>query len=165
MSIPSVWSGVLDFFGTPPVIEPLPGQLSGDAGLLPVRQFDQRIGLTRAFAEALDDPRDPNLTGHSFLETVRSRAYDILTGHENQSDHGSLSHRVGDATPCADDLGERQPRPPLSDELRATRPTDGVRAPVHPTCARTAIPPICCGHIDRTTLRVRYVGVSVLSTL
>jgi hypothetical protein len=51
----------LDFFGTPLVIEPSPGQLSGDAGLLPLRPFDRRIGLTRAFADALDDPRDSDL--------------------------------------------------------------------------------------------------------
>jgi hypothetical protein len=43
------------------VIEPSPGQLTRDAGLLPVRPFDQRIGLTRTFADALDDPRDPDL--------------------------------------------------------------------------------------------------------
>ena len=73
MSLPGVWPQVLDFFGTPLVIEPSPGQLSGDAGLLPVRQFDQRIGLTRAFADALDDPRDRGLTEHTFLEMVRSR--------------------------------------------------------------------------------------------
>ena len=45
MSLPGVCPQVLDFFGTPPVIEPSPGQLSSDAGLLPVRQFDQHIGL------------------------------------------------------------------------------------------------------------------------
>ena len=39
MSLTGVWPQVLDFFGTPLVIEPSPGQLSGDAGLLPVRQF------------------------------------------------------------------------------------------------------------------------------
>jgi hypothetical protein len=72
----------LDFFGTPLVVEPSPGQLSSDAGLLPIRQFDQRIGLTRAFAEALDDPRDPGLTQHTFLEMVRSRVYGILAGYE-----------------------------------------------------------------------------------
>jgi hypothetical protein len=33
------------------VIEPSPGKLSGDAGLLPLRQFDQSIGLTRKAAE------------------------------------------------------------------------------------------------------------------
>jgi hypothetical protein len=87
MSIPRTWPHVLDFFGTPLVIEPSPGQLSSDAGLLPVRQFDQRIGLTRAFADVLDDPRDPDLTEHTFLETVRSRVYGILAGYEDQNDH------------------------------------------------------------------------------
>ena len=60
MSIPSAWPQVLDFFGAPLVIEPSAGQLSSHAGLLPIRQFDQRIGLTRAVADALDDPRDPD---------------------------------------------------------------------------------------------------------
>jgi hypothetical protein len=60
-----VWPQVLDFFDTPLVIEPSPGQLSGDAGLLPVRQFDERTGLTRFFADALDDPCDPDLTARS----------------------------------------------------------------------------------------------------
>jgi hypothetical protein len=36
----------LDFFGTTLVIEPSPGQLSSDAGLLAIRQFDERVGLT-----------------------------------------------------------------------------------------------------------------------
>ena len=52
MSLPGAWSQVLDFFGTPLVIEPSPGQLSSDAGLLPARQFDQRIGRTPTFAGA-----------------------------------------------------------------------------------------------------------------
>jgi hypothetical protein len=53
MSIPSAGPQVLDFFGAPPVIEPSQGQLSSDAGLLPIRQFDDRIRLTRAFTDAL----------------------------------------------------------------------------------------------------------------
>jgi hypothetical protein len=77
-------------FGTPLVIEPSPGQLSSDAGLLPIREFDDRIGLTRAFAGALDDPRDPDLTEHSFLEMVRSRVFGILAGYEDQNDHDTL---------------------------------------------------------------------------
>ena len=44
------------------VIEPWPGQLSRDPGLLPLRQLDQRVGLTRAFTQALDDPRDADPT-------------------------------------------------------------------------------------------------------
>src|ERR1700747_25480 len=90
MSIQPAGPSCLDFFGTPLVIEPSPGQLSSDAGLLPIRQFDQRIGLTRAFAAALDDPRDPDLTEHTFLEMVRSRVYGILAGYEDQNDHDTL---------------------------------------------------------------------------
>jgi hypothetical protein len=40
MSIAVAWPQCLDFFGTRLVIEPSPGQLSGDAGLLPIRQLD-----------------------------------------------------------------------------------------------------------------------------
>ena len=90
MSIPTAWPQILDFFGMPLLIEPSPGQLSSDAGLLPIRQFDERIGLTRAFAGALDDPRDPGLTAHPFLEMVRSRVYGILAGYEDQNDHDTL---------------------------------------------------------------------------
>jgi hypothetical protein len=36
-------------------------QASRDAGLLPLRQFDRRIELTRAFTLALDDPGDGDL--------------------------------------------------------------------------------------------------------
>jgi hypothetical protein len=62
MSVSPAWPQVLVFFGTPLVIELSPGQLFGDAGLLPVRPFDQCIGLTRAFAAALDDPASPATT-------------------------------------------------------------------------------------------------------
>src|SRR5260370_29307166 len=90
MSIPSAWPQVLDFFGTPLVIEPSSGQLSSDAGLLPICQFDQRIGLTRSFADALDDPRDPELSEHTSLEMVRARVYGILAGYADQNDHDTL---------------------------------------------------------------------------
>jgi hypothetical protein len=92
MSIPSAWPQVLDFFRTPLVIEPSPGQLSGDAGLLPIRQFDERIGLTRDFAAALDDRRNPDPTEHTFREMVCSRVYGILAGYEDQNDHDTLRH-------------------------------------------------------------------------
>src|SRR5579884_1938426 len=112
MSVSSAWPQVLDFFGTPLVIEPSQGQLSGDAGLLPIRQFDQRIGLTRSFADALDDPRDPDLTEHTFLEMVRSRVYGILAGYEDQNDHDTLRadpvfKLVTDRSPEDDDLASQ----------------------------------------------------------
>jgi len=112
MSIPPVWPQYLDFFGTPLVIEPSPGQLSSDAGLLPIRQFDQRVGLTRAFADALDDPRNSDLTEHTFLEMVRSRVFGILAGYEDQNDHDTLradpvSKLVADCSPDDTDLASQ----------------------------------------------------------
>jgi Transposase DDE domain group 1 len=90
MSIRPVWQESLDFFGAPIVLEPATAQLSSDAGLLPVRQLDERLGLTRAFAAALNDPRDPELLEHTNLEMVRSRVYGILAGYEDQNDHDTL---------------------------------------------------------------------------
>jgi hypothetical protein len=112
MSIPLAWPQVLDFFGTPLVLEPSPGQLSSDAGLLPIRQFDQRVGLTRAFADALEDPRDPHLTEHTFREMVRSPVYGILAGYEDQNDHDTLRadpvfKLVADRSPDDDDLASQ----------------------------------------------------------
>ena len=80
MRIPTARRQGLDLFGTPFGIEPLPGQLCRHAGLLPMRQFNDHIGLTRANACALDDRRDGDLTEHTLLEVVRARVYGILAG-------------------------------------------------------------------------------------
>ena len=37
-----------------------------------IREFDERIGLTRDFAAVLNDPRDPKKFDHSFLDMSRS---------------------------------------------------------------------------------------------
>jgi hypothetical protein len=65
MIIASAWPQVLEFFGTPLVIEPSPGQVSSNVRLLPVRQFDQRMGLSQASIDALDAPRDFQLYLHA----------------------------------------------------------------------------------------------------
>ena len=81
----------LDFFEPLPIhIETSDAPLTSDAGLLPLRQFDERIGLTRQFAQALDDPRDPDLIEHSFADMVRMRLFGILAGYEDQNDHDTL---------------------------------------------------------------------------
>jgi hypothetical protein len=85
MSIPPAALLDFDFFAPLPIqIEVSDAPLTSDAGLLPLRQFDDRIGLTRQFAAALDDPRDPELIEHTFPEMVRSRVFGILAGYEDQ---------------------------------------------------------------------------------
>jgi hypothetical protein len=64
--------------------------LTKDAGLLPLRVFDQNLGLTQRFAAVLDDPRHPNQCEHSVLDMVRSRIYGILADYLDQNDHDTL---------------------------------------------------------------------------
>jgi hypothetical protein len=98
-------------------VEPSAGQLTSDAGLLPLRQFDEQIGLTRQFADALDDPRDPELCEHTFLEMVRSRLFGILAAYEDQNDHDALRH-----DPVFKLLADRSPEaPPLASQPTLSR--------------------------------------------
>ena len=82
MSIHTVWQKSFDFLGTKPiVVEPSAGQLTSDAGLLPIRQFDKHIGLTEQFAQALCDPRHEPFVVHSFEQMVRMRVFGILADY------------------------------------------------------------------------------------
>jgi len=91
MSIQPVLPFSFDFLPSRPVqIEVSPAPLSSDAGLLPIRQFDQRIRLTEQFAAALDDQRDPLLTQQSHLSMVRQRIFGIIADYEDQNDHDTL---------------------------------------------------------------------------
>src|SRR5262245_38569773 len=91
MSLQPAWQLSLGFLGKKPVVvEPGQQQLTSDAGLLPIRQFDEQLGLTAGFAAVLDDPRQGFL--HSFTEMARSRIYGILAGYADQNDHDELRY-------------------------------------------------------------------------
>jgi hypothetical protein len=80
MIIPAAWPQGLNFFGMRLVVELSAGQLSGDGGLLPDRQFGQRIGLRRAYAEAVDGTRATRLTEPILSERARYRVVSIFAG-------------------------------------------------------------------------------------
>jgi hypothetical protein len=104
-----------DFFEPLPIqIQVSDAPITSDAGLLPLRQFDQRIGLTKQFAAVLDDPRDPNLIEHSLTEMVRMRVFGILAGYQDQNDHDTLR-----ADPAFKLIAERSP----TDADLASQPT------------------------------------------
>ena len=115
MIVQTAWQGTFTFLEQLPiVVEPSQAQLSSDAGLLPIRQFDEKVGLTRRFAEALDDPRQPLLVEHSVAEMTRSRIYGILADYEDQNDHDVLR-----ADPIFKLLAGRSPE----DDDLASQPT------------------------------------------
>jgi hypothetical protein len=68
------------------------GQISSDAGLLPLRAFDQRHGLTLSLAERVSDPREDERVRHSVLSLFRQRIYQIIAGYEDANDADLLRH-------------------------------------------------------------------------
>lgn len=89
MNIHSVGQVVFDFLGALPVqVEVVEEQLSSDAGLLPLRQFDERLGWTKSFAVQIRDGRQGHT--HAVVEMVRQRVFGILAGYEDQNDHDTL---------------------------------------------------------------------------
>ncbi|HEV2397650.1 MAG TPA: transposase, partial [Candidatus Sulfotelmatobacter sp.] len=68
------------------------GQITSDAGLLPLRAFDQRHHLTGDWAQLLRDPRDDDRIQHDSLALLRQRLYQIVAGYEDANDADRLRH-------------------------------------------------------------------------
>jgi len=110
--IQSVWQQSVGFFDKPVVIRPSESKLTSDAGLLPIREFDQQIGLTEQFAGALTDMRYQPSVDHTVLEMVRMRVFGILADYPDQNDHDVLRSDpifkiVAGRSPEGDDLASQ----------------------------------------------------------
>ncbi len=68
------------------------GQITSDAGLLPLRAFDECHQLTRDLAETLSDPRQDDRVRHDSLALLRQRIYQIVAGYEDANDADRLRH-------------------------------------------------------------------------
>ncbi len=66
------------------------GDITGDGGVLLLRQVDQRLGLSAAVARALDDPRRQASCMHDGVSLLRQRLYALALGYEDLNDHQSL---------------------------------------------------------------------------
>jgi hypothetical protein len=70
------------------VVQRHAGQISSDAGLLPIRQLDERLRFTQRLAAGLSDERcEPR---HTQLEMLRQRLYGVLADYEDCNDHDTL---------------------------------------------------------------------------
>jgi hypothetical protein len=68
---------VLDFEG---------GEITGEAGLVVLREFDERLALTRGLEKLVADARDRRYVSHSVRDLVRQRIYQIAGGYEDAND-------------------------------------------------------------------------------
>ena len=73
----------------PVVIRNDGGALTSDAGVLLLRQIDERLGLTRRLAGCVVDRRERGKVRHEVLSLLRQRIYQIALGYEdcNDADH------------------------------------------------------------------------------
>ena len=66
------------------------GDVSSDGGLLLLRQVERRLGLLKAVAEILPDPRSPLLVKHKTEQMLRQRVFGLCQGYEDLNDHDTL---------------------------------------------------------------------------
>jgi len=66
------------------------GALSSDAGLLLLKEVDEQLGLTKAAAAVLADPRDPRYTLHSVQDLLRQCVFQIAAGYQDGNDSNTL---------------------------------------------------------------------------
>jgi len=102
------------FVDRPLFVQPHLGQMTSDAGLIPIRQFDEQHRYTLRMAACLqDERREPD---HPPLVMLRQRLYGILADYEDCNDHDTLRSDpvfklLADRLP---DRGELASQPTLS---------------------------------------------------
>lgn len=62
------------------------GEITGDAGVVALREFDERLALTRGLGTLIADARDRRYVRRSVRELVRQRVYQIAAGYEDTND-------------------------------------------------------------------------------
>ncbi len=68
------------------------GDVTSDGGGLLLRELDERLGITRAFAACFTDHRNPKLIEHTVEELVAQRVFALALGYEDLNDHDALRH-------------------------------------------------------------------------
>jgi hypothetical protein len=66
------------------------GRLSSDAGVLGLREIENRLGIADRLAACLEDPRTPGRVVHGLAEIIRFRLLMIAAGYEDGNDADSL---------------------------------------------------------------------------
>src|SRR5215213_4300740 len=67
-------------------------KVTSDAGLLPVRDLDDALGLTELAGEALADTRTGQNSRHTLIAQLRQSVFGRLAGYEDVNDADRLAH-------------------------------------------------------------------------
>jgi hypothetical protein len=67
-------------------------RLTGDAGVMLLRELDERLGLTSSLGESLIDRRDQDQIRYRLVELLRQRLYGFAQGYRHQDDMDRTAH-------------------------------------------------------------------------
>jgi len=66
------------------------GEITSDAGLLLIRQADDRLGLVKGLTKCIRDMRDLRYVDHDIETLLRQRIYQVVAGYEDCNDANML---------------------------------------------------------------------------
>lgn len=116
------------------------GEVSSDAGLLLLHQVERKLGLLKAVAQALPDPRNPWFIEHTTEQLLRQQVFGLCQGYEDLNDHDRLRHDLA-----------------LQTALEHKR-----KAASSPTASRRRRTVVTFRAIDTSLLRALIAGVYIL---
>ena len=99
-------------------------RLTGDAGVMLLRELDERLGLTSSLGESLVDYRDQDQTRYSLVELVRQRVYGFAHGYRHQDDLDRTAHDPAMRLAVWEGGGERALEERLSSQPTQSRLLD-----------------------------------------
>jgi len=94
-------------------------RITSNAGAVPVREIDHRLGLFTDVAAEIVDPRDPDQWRYNTVELLRQHIYAQAFGHIHQDDQDILAHDVAMKLAVWDRPGQQ-----VADERLASQPSD-----------------------------------------
>jgi hypothetical protein len=90
------------------------GEITGDAGLILLREFDEQLGLTAGLKKLWVDGRDTRYTKHKSLALLRQRIFQIAAGYEDANDANLLRHDATMQTVVDNGRGALASQPTIS---------------------------------------------------
>ena len=73
-------------------VEGRPERLTADAGVVLLRELDERLKLTSSLGESLRDDREQDQTRYKMTELLRQRLYGFAQGYRSQDDGDRTAH-------------------------------------------------------------------------
>jgi hypothetical protein len=92
--------------------------ITSNAGVLLLREVEDKLAVIDSLAKALHDPRDQNYIRYSLSELLRERVFAFALGYARQDDADTLAHDPAFRLAVWDRLGTQ-----LVDERLASQPT------------------------------------------